>query len=1337
MEVVKKMNKKDTSYSIGLDIGTNSVGWAVMDSHYNLLKKDNHHMWGSRLFEQANPASERRLSRSARRRYNKRRERIRLLQGIMEPMIAEVDPTFYIRLTHSSFLDREDKEKIGQENGFEVKNQYNLFIDDTFNDQIYYKKYKTIYHLRKHLMTSTEKEDPRLIYLALHHIVKYRGNFLYEGHSFNMDSADIEKKIYAALEQFFDLNEFENNLDDEHVQLLVELLKKTKQRSQKRDEIVNTFIFDKKDKAIYKELANALVGLQFNVTKLLPAKDINKDGKAISLKFDDANYDANLAENEAELGESIEFIEALHDIYSWVELQAILGASHTENPSISEAMVSRYDDFKNDLLLLKKVVKESLPDLYNEVFRKDDEKLHNYTGYMSHPGKTSVEDFYKYIKNLLKNVNTEDAQTIKEKMDLETFLVKQNSRTNGAVPYQMQEYEMEQIIDHQAEFYPLLAENKDKLMSILTYRIPYYVGPLNSNSPFAWIKKVEGKENERIHPWNANEVIDIDATAEGFIKRMLSYCTYFPDEEVLPKMSLTISRFEVLNELNKIRVNGKKIKPDIKKSILDDLFMNNKKVTRKKLDGWLKAHQVYKLSDELEITGFQKEDEFSTSLTPWIDFTKIFGEINQDNYDLIESIIFDLTIFEDKKILKRRLQNNYHLDHNQIEQIMRLRYKDWSRLSRKLLLGIRSKNHNETVMDILENTNHNLMEIINDDKYGFNKIIDAANEKEEDGPFTYEEVEKLAGSPALKRGIWQSLMIVEEITKYMQHRPTNIYIEFAREEGEKVRTTSQIKRLQAIYRELDLETEKDKEVYKSLNNEDDKKINTDALYLYYTQMGKSMYSGKPLDIDKLDTYQIDHIIPQSLIKDDSFDNRVLVLPEENQFKLDQPTVPAEVRNKMIGFWTKLLENKLISKKKFFNLIKTEYNEKDQERFINRQLVETRQIIKNVANIIMNHYKGTDVRTVRANISHDFRKRYDIYKSRDLNDYHHAHDAYIACVVGNYIKCRFKYLDTKYIYGQYFKNYKKDAKKRNNDGFVLNSMVNAYCDEDTGETIWDPAWISKIKKCFYYKDVYITKKLERNDGVLFNLTVLKNDAHSDKAETSATVPVNKYRADVHKYGGFAGLQYQIFEIHGHKQKGKKVVKVDKLTQLPIYLSHASNEEKEKYVLENEGLIDVKIGREILKNQLIETDGGLFYLVSPTEYCPAYQISVNEHVAKILDQIQTARKYGKYDRVKDEELLCVYDTLLDKMKKLYPIYKNLYKKFEDKREDFQKLTIEDKCYVVVQMLITLHANSKYGDIRLPNFKMRSFVGRLNMKTIDLSKTVFYADSVTGLYRKKFKL
>lgn len=36
-----------------------------------------------------------------------------------------------------------------------------------------------------------------------------------------------------------------------------------------------------------------------------------------------------------------------------------------------------------------------------------------------------------------------------------------------------------------------------------------------------------------------------------------------------------------------------------------------------------------------------------------------------------------------------------------------------------------------------------------------------------------------------------------------------------------------------------------------------------------------MYTGDELDIDHLSDYDIDHIIPQAFIKDDSIDNRVL------------------------------------------------------------------------------------------------------------------------------------------------------------------------------------------------------------------------------------------------------------------------------------------------------------------------------------------------------------------------------------------------------------------------------------------------------------------------------
>ena len=47
-----------------------------------------------------------------------------------------------------------------------------------------------------------------------------------------------------------------------------------------------------------------------------------------------------------------------------------------------------------------------------------------------------------------------------------------------------------------------------------------------------------------------------------------------PDEEVMPKYSLTCRKYEVLAELNKIRVNGQLIKDaEMKNQIINDLFM--------------------------------------------------------------------------------------------------------------------------------------------------------------------------------------------------------------------------------------------------------------------------------------------------------------------------------------------------------------------------------------------------------------------------------------------------------------------------------------------------------------------------------------------------------------------------------------------------------------------------------------------------------------------------------------------------------------------------------------------------------------------------------------------
>ena len=158
-------------YYLGLDIGTNSVGWAITNKEYRIIKKAGKALWGSRLFKEAQPASARRLFRSARRRRKRTQTRIKLLQEYFASSINILDPGFYQRLKDSFFIN-DDKQFI-QSN--------TLFNDENFKDKDYHFQFPTIYHLRSHLMETSEPQDPRLVYLACHHIMKNRGNFLIEG----------------------------------------------------------------------------------------------------------------------------------------------------------------------------------------------------------------------------------------------------------------------------------------------------------------------------------------------------------------------------------------------------------------------------------------------------------------------------------------------------------------------------------------------------------------------------------------------------------------------------------------------------------------------------------------------------------------------------------------------------------------------------------------------------------------------------------------------------------------------------------------------------------------------------------------------------------------------------------------------------------------------------------------------------------------------------------------------------------------------------------------------------------------------------------------------------
>ena len=94
--------KQEKNYNIGLDIGVGSIGWCVTDDENNILKKESKNMWGSRIFNEASTAAARREFRSTRRRLERRKERIKMLQSLMLDDMEKEYPNFFPMLKETS-----------------------------------------------------------------------------------------------------------------------------------------------------------------------------------------------------------------------------------------------------------------------------------------------------------------------------------------------------------------------------------------------------------------------------------------------------------------------------------------------------------------------------------------------------------------------------------------------------------------------------------------------------------------------------------------------------------------------------------------------------------------------------------------------------------------------------------------------------------------------------------------------------------------------------------------------------------------------------------------------------------------------------------------------------------------------------------------------------------------------------------------------------------------------------------------------------------------------------------------------------------------------------------
>lgn len=1228
-------------YAVALDIGICSVGWvAINQNTYRLMRARGKELIGARLFDRADTAAKRRGYRAARRRYSRRSWRLRLLDELFEPAIRQIDPSFFLRRQYS-WVHPQDEKTIADK-GLNRDSLGYLFPTKDEN-LAFAHRYPTIYHLRQALINDTEKHDIREIYAALHHLVKYRGHFLTES---EIDTSRVlnDEDVTALVAFAVNLNSTEEprvslDTDDlaEQKTLLVPSLEHAltsqgskSSRADRALEIAKDN-FSKETADTLKIVFHALTGLQTDFAKLFSKDELDTEQKKlVSVRFDAEDLDDKLQkiyDSGIFTEEEISVIRMIQTVHSEVELEILLSGE----TSIADAKVTAFNCHRDHLQtfmswadqvdnqssggekLTSKVNENYLIMLKRNNVRRSGSKAQS-------TNEKALGNAKKFFCNVKENTilgkpselftNEQglvpfDGKelTIKQFSDLvsdpDQLFPLLRDKNNSVIPHQLSGNEVKKIIEKQAKYYPFLADtftNRDgkpeyKILGLVNFRVPYFVGPLATqqsvenggfNGENHWMQRRAGHEHEQITPWNIHEVVDYGRSAEQFIDRLTETDTYLLGEKTLPQHSFSYELFEVLNELNNIRVIAQQANRSYEhirrltvdeKLVLLDLFKQHKSVSQKR------AEEV--LSDEFvaayELKGFATPGKFMASLDSYIEMKKVLSAFmphsevsklvdDESKRDFFDDIVIRQTVFEDEKM---RADEILHLLQSSVldgkgydlralaQKFAKTHYTGWGKLSRKFLTSreIRFGSERFSVLQMLEKDNKNLQEILKDDDENtgnhFSQWIEQCNtewsERQEhissEQQFM-EELQQRRMSAPVRRGVIQAFRIVQDITSALGYAPSALYIEMADEVQASVRTSRRERQLQDLFKAMKKTsgsslTKDISELEKQLKDRD---VQTnDRLFLYFLQLGKDIYTGEPINIDEISSkYDIDHIIPRSLVKDDSLENRVLTSRPTNGFKSNRSFLWHDGENKpqVRNLWKLLHQNGLMGQKKYNNLSRLADDQLsivEKQRFVARALVETRQIMKNVADLFRHHYDDQIVvRGLPSTVTHDMR-RYLGYaeKDRDINDYHHAQDALCIALAAQFAQNRGFFDSERNSDGnlfnlwlerqkdQYRKQLGKDdghkaVKPSSAYGFIVGSMRSSSVEKQTnaftGEVVWDKSNYDYAQHVMNFKKMLITRRSGDIKGDFFKQTIVPRTAPGKKAPTAQG-------KDPEFYGGF--------------------------------------------------------------------------------------------------------------------------------------------------------------------------------------------------------------------------
>lgn len=557
--------------------------------------------------------------------------------------------------------------------------------------------------------------------------------------------------------------------------------------------------------------------------------------------------------------------------------------------------------------------------------------------------------------------------------------------------------EIKKIFETQSKYYSELSkEFCNEFFEIFNRKRKYYEGPGNEKSRTDY-----GKYTTQLDE-NGNYI-----TEENIFKKLIGKCSVYEEELRAAAASYTAQEFNLLNDLNNLTVNGRKLMPDEKRSIVEKVKTSNSVNMRKII-----AESIGEKIEELIGARIDKNEKeifhkFETYNKMRKDLSEIGVDITDFSREELDELGYILTINTDKEAMTEAFENStLDLSDETKECFIQLRknnsqlFSKWHSFSLKIM--------NELIPEMYEQPKEQmtLLTEMGVTKNRVNKFIGA-------NYIPIDEAVEGVFNPVVRRSVRISFRVLNEILRKYKILD-EVIVEMPRE----LNSDEEKKRKKDIQKSNEnemkyIESKLDSEYHIKITPTDyssQKQLGL-KLKLWNEQDGICLYSGKMIEpadiINHPEMFEIDHIIPRSISFDDSRSNKVLVYRSENQKKGNM--TPYFYLTKCNTSWSfeqlkatakKLSEKKKygISRKKLQNLLFCDDITKIDvmKGFINRNLNDTRYASRVVLNVLQSFFAAqemdTKVKTIRGSYTHQMRVNMKLDKDREESFAHHAVDA---------------------------------------------------------------------------------------------------------------------------------------------------------------------------------------------------------------------------------------------------------------------------------------------------------------------------------------------------------